>query len=68
MQRRLDVRLGVICNCQADAYHLVKLPFKMDVKVLFKTIASVIKRDNTYVAPNEEAEKKAKEAVEAGKK
>jgi len=47
---------------------LVKLPFKMDVKVLFKTIASVIKRDNTYVAPNEEAEKKAKEAVEAGKK
>jgi len=44
------------------------LPFKMDVKVLFKTIASVIKRDNTYVAPNEEAEKKAKEAVEAGKK
>ena len=81
-QRRLDALPGITGYCQAyyrnnatlqekieyDAYYVDNLSFAMDVKVLIQTVVSVLKRDNIYVAPNEEAEKKAKDAVEAGKK
>ena len=81
-QRRLDALPGITGYCQAyyrnnatlkekveyDAYYVDNLSFKMDIKVLFKTVASVIKRDNIYVSASEETEKKAKEAVESGEK
>ena len=81
-QRRLDALPGITGYCQAyyrnnatlkekveyDAYYVDNLSFKMDIKVLFKTVASVLKRDNIYVSASEETEKKAKEAVETGKK
>lgn len=81
-QRRLDALPGITGYCQAyyrnnatlkekveyDAYYVDNLSFKMDVKVLFKTVASVIKRDNIYVSASEETEKKAKEAVKSSEK
>ena len=50
-----------------DLYYVNNLTFMMDVKVLFKTVISVLKRDNIYVSA-ETAEKtaeaeKAKEKV-----
>lgn len=81
-QRRLDALPGITGYCQAyyrnnatlqekieyDAYYVDNLTFKMDVKVLVQTVVSVLKHDNIYVNASEEAEKKAKEAVEASKK
>lgn len=81
-QRRLDALPGITGYCQAyyrnnatlkekveyDAYYVDNLSFKMDIKVLFKTVASVIKRDNIYVSASEETEKKAKEAVKSSEK
>lgn len=44
-----------------DIYYIDNLSFKLDVKVLFKTIQTVIKKENVYI--NSENEKKEKEYV-----
>ncbi len=63
-KRRLDVRPGISGYNQAyfrnsvsadeklknDVYYVDNLTFLMDVKVVFKTIATVLKRENVYVA------------------
>ncbi|MBQ8689484.1 MAG: sugar transferase [Clostridia bacterium] len=62
-KRRLDVRPGITGYNQAyfrnsatseeklknDVYYVENLSFWMDVKVFFKTIATVLKSDNVYV-------------------
>jgi len=62
-KRRLDVRPGITGYNQAyyrnsvtadekiknDVYYVDNLSFVMDVKVIFKTIATVLKRENVYV-------------------
>lgn len=50
-----------------DVYYVEHLTFLMDVKVFFKTVMTVIKRENVYVAPNAATAEKAKEEVKAGK-
>lgn len=63
-RRRLDVRPGITGYNQAyfrnsvtsdeklknDVYYVDHLTLWMDIKVFFKTIATVLKRDNVYVA------------------
>ena len=63
-KRRLDVRPGITGYNQAyyrnsvtadekiknDVYYVDNLSFAMDVKVIFKTVATVLKRENIYVA------------------
>ena len=63
-RRRLDVRPGITGYNQAyfrnsvtseekmknDVYYVDNLTFVMDVKVFFKTIITVLKHDNVYVA------------------
>ena len=63
-KRRIDVRPGLTGYNQAyyrnsvgaeqklknDVYYVDNLSFAMDVKVFFKTIATVLKHDNVYVA------------------
>jgi putative NIF3 family GTP cyclohydrolase 1 type 2 len=62
-KKRLEVRPGLTGYNQAyfrnsataleklqhDAYYVENLSFAMDVKVFFKTIVTVLKRDNVYV-------------------
>lgn len=62
-KRRIDVRPGITGYNQAyfrnsasseeklknDAYYVDNLTLWMDIKVFFKTIVSVLKRDNVYV-------------------
>ncbi len=78
-KRRIDVRPGITGYNQAyfrnsvtseekmknDVYYVDNLSFAMDVKVFFKTVATVLKRENVYVAPNAETDEKAKTEVEA---
>ena len=82
-RRRLDVRPGITGYNQAyfrnsvtseqklinDVYYVDNLSFAMDVKVFFKTIFSVLKRENIYVsAPTVNAvEVTEKETVGADK-
>lgn len=82
-RRRLDVRPGITGYNQAyfrnsvtseqklinDVYYVDNLSFVMDVKVFFKTIFSVLKRENIYVsAPTVNAvEVTEKETVGADK-
>ncbi len=63
-KRRLDVRPGITGYSQAyfrnsitsdkklenDVYYVEHLSFVFDVKILFKTVASVLKHENVYVA------------------
>ena len=63
-KRRLDVRPGITGYSQAyfrnsitsdkklenDVYYVEHLSFVFDVKILFKTAASVLKHENVYVA------------------
>lgn len=63
-KKRISVRPGITGYNQAyfrnsvsaeqkidnDVYYVENLSFAMDVKVFFKTILSVLKRDNVYVA------------------
>lgn len=62
-KRRLDVRPGITGYSQAyyrnsisadqkllnDVYYVDHMSFGLDVKILFKTVASVLKRENIYV-------------------
>ena len=62
-KRRIDVRPGITGYSQAyfrnsatseeklaqDVYYVEKLSMWFDIKIFFKTIASVLKRDNVYV-------------------
>lgn len=80
-KRRLDVRPGITGYSQAyfrnsitaeqkienDVYYVNNLSFGFDVKILFKTVVSVLKRENIYVAPTVEEDKfnVAKEEMEA---
>ena len=64
-RRRLDVRPGITGYSQAyyrnsatseqkienDVYYVENLSFMLDVKIFFKTIISVLKRENIYVTP-----------------
>ena len=76
-KRRLDVRPGITGYSQAyfrnsitadkkienDVYYVNNLSFGLDVKILVKTVVSVVKRENIYVTPNVTEEKK--DAAEA---
>ncbi len=64
-KRRLDVRPGITGYSQAyfrnsitsdqkienDVYYVDHMSFALDVKILFKTVISVLKRENIYVTP-----------------
>lgn len=64
-KRRLDVRPGITGYSQAyyrnsatseqkienDVYYVENISFVLDVKIFFKTVFSVIKRENIYVTP-----------------
>ena len=68
-KRRLDVRPGITGYSQAyfrnsitsaeklanDVYYAENISFWFDVKIFFKTIFSVLKRENIYVTPATEA-------------
>lgn len=82
-KRRLDVRPGLTGYNQAyyrnsasseqkmenDIYYVEHISLWLDIKILFKTVFSVLKRENIYVgeASTKPAEKK-EETVEVGKK
>lgn len=65
-KRRLDVRPGITGYSQAyfrnsitseqkienDVYYVDNLSFGLDVKIFFKTIETVLRRENIYVTPN----------------
>ena len=65
-RKRFEVRPGITGYAQAyyrnsitqdekfrlDAYYIDNLTFAMDVKVLFKTVKSVLVRENIYVTPD----------------
>ena len=53
-----------------DVYYAEHISFKLDVKIFFKTIATILARDNVYNNASEldEEEKKKVEAMKAGKK
>ena len=77
-KRRLDVRPGITGYSQAyfrnsitaeqkienDIYYVNNLSFVFDVKILFKTAISVLKRENIYVTPKETEAKNVAEKVE----
>ena len=76
-KRRIDVRPGITGYNQAyfrnsvtseqklinDAYYVDNLSFWMDVKVFFKTIFSVLKRENVYVKQETKAVEEVAAAV-----
>ena len=89
-KRRLDVRPGITGYSQAyyrnaasseqklenDVYYVEHISLWLDIKILFKTVFSVLKRENIYVgeASTKPTEKvveptaeKPEETVEAGK-
>lgn len=65
-KRRLDVRPGITGYSQAyfrnsitseekienDVYYVDNISFLLDVKIFFKTIVTVLKRENVFVTPN----------------
>jgi len=84
-KRRLDVRPGITGYNQAyyrnsasseekimhDIYYVENISLWLDVKIVFKTVFSVLKRENIYVKPEisgTPAEQKEKETIEVGKK
>ena len=76
-QKRLTVRPGITGYSQAyyrnsigleekieyDCYYVDHISFMMDLKILFQTAASVLKRENIYV----ESGKKTDEAAQRQK-
>ena len=85
-KRRLDVRPGITGYSQAyyrnaatsqqkmehDVYYAENVSLSLDVKILFKTVASVLKRENIYVTEASTQGKEAtvveeKQTTEAGK-
>lgn len=80
-RRRLDVRPGITGYSQAyfrnsatseqkmanDVYYAENISFWLDIKILFKTVSSVLKRENIYVTAQEikpETVTETKESVE----
>ena len=80
-QKRLMVRPGITGYNQAyyrnsvtadqkiinDVYYVDNLSFILDVKVIFKTVATVLGRKNVYVSSVNENKVEEKETVEANK-
>lgn len=66
LKRRLDVRPGITGYSQAyfrnsitaeqkienDVYYAENMSFVFDIKILFQTVFSVLKRENIYVTPS----------------
>ena len=66
LKRRLDVRPGITGYSQAyfrnsitaeqkienDVYYAENMSFVLDIKILFQTVFSVLKRENIYVTPS----------------
>ncbi|MBR2354235.1 MAG: sugar transferase [Clostridia bacterium] len=83
-QKRLAVRPGITGYSQAyyrnsasaaqkmehDVYYVEHLSFGLDVRIVFKTVASVLKRENIYVTPDgtQPTESNADKMSEAVKK
>lgn len=83
-KRRLDVRPGITGYNQAyfrnsvssevkmknDVYYVENISLWLDIKIIFKTVFSVLKRENIYVteASTKPAQEKAEKTVEVGKK
>ncbi len=84
-RRRLDVRPGITGYNQAyyrnsassemkmknDVYYVENISLWLDIKIVFKTIFSVLKRENIYVNPEtsgQPAGEKEAEKIEVGKK
>lgn len=71
-KKRLAVRPGITGYSQAyfrnsigkdekieyDCFYVDHVSFAMDVKIVFKTIVSVLKRENIYVKPDKKVESK----------
>lgn len=71
-KKRLDVRPGITGYSQAyyrnsigledkykyDCYYVDHISFNMDIKIMFKTIQSVLKRENIYVSTEGNSEVK----------
>ena len=85
-KKRLDVRPGITGYSQAyyrnaatsqqkmenDVYYAENVSLALDIKILFKTVASVLKRENIYVTDASTQGKAAtvveeKQTTEAGK-
>lgn len=78
-KKRLDVRPGITGYSQAyyrnsataeqklenDVYYAENISLWLDIKILFKTVASVLKRENIYVSSQNQ---ETKETVEASEK
>lgn len=78
-RRRLDVRPGITGYSQAyyrnsatseqkmknDVYYAENISLWLDIKILFKTVFSVLKRENIYVSAQKQ---ETKETVEAANK
>lgn len=78
-RRRLDVRPGITGYSQAyyrnsatseqkmknDVYYAENISLWLDIKILFKTVSSVLKRENIYVSAQTQ---ETKETVEAANK
>lgn len=47
-----------------DAHYAQNVTFMMDVKIIFKTVTSVLKRDNIYVSAEVKSEDASKEPIE----
>lgn len=86
-KKRLEVRPGITGYSQAyyrnsasseqkmenDIYYVEHMSLWLDIKILFKTVFSVLKRENIYVGeastkPAEQPTEQPTETVEAGKK
>jgi len=79
--RRYNVRPGITGYSQAyfrnsitqqekfqhDCYYADNVSFILDVKILFKTVLSVLKHENIFVADGSENSGKVKEEIGAGK-
>lgn len=79
--KRYDVRPGITGYSQAyfrnsitqeekfmhDCFYVENLTFMMDVKIVLKTIASVLKSENVFVEQSLNTKEQEKETVEAGK-
>lgn len=77
-KKRLDVRPGITGYSQAyfrnsitsdqkienDIFYVENISFILDVKVFFKTVTSVLKRENIYVTPNVMNQKITEESKE----
>lgn len=81
-KKRLEVRPGITGYSQAyyrnsigsaekmknDVYYAENISFLLDLKIVFKTAASVLKRENIYVTSDKSAEQIAQEMSDAEKK